>query len=69
MGQWMVLYNQQEVCVVATTLEVKDSSEDLEVRLSELVIVSRVERVHVTHPYSRASTTSLGFQQADRPLD
>ena len=52
----------QEVGVVGTTLKVEDSPEDFEVRLSELVIVSRVEGPRYTP--EQQGLNHVGFQQA-----
>ena len=51
------------VGVVRTTLEANDSPEDFEVRLSELVILSRVEGPR--HTPVQQGLNHLGLQQAD----
>ena len=49
--------------MIRTTLEAEDSPEDFEVRLSELVIVSRVEGP--SHTPLQWGLNYLGLQQAD----
>ena len=51
----------REVCVVGTTLEAKDTPEDFEVRLLELVIVSRVGGPR--HAPVQQRLNHLGLQQ------
>ena len=53
----------REVSVIRTTLEDKDSPNNFEVRLSELVVVSCVEGSR--HTPIQQGLNHLGLQQAD----
>ena len=57
----------REVDVVGTTLETKDSPENFEMRLSERVIVSRVEAPR--HTPAQQGLNHLGLQHADLPAE
>ena len=57
----------REVAVARTTLEAKDSPEDLEVRPFELVIMNRVEAPR--HTPVQQGFNHLGLQQADLEVE